>query len=140
MTFLFMLLCSKNEPSYFSKNLYYEKFILCSVHFSAFKGKVIYVKTGRKKVRYLVENMNSLRVWISIIVVPQSHRYSCKRLVWFELWCLTPFSTICQLYRVLSVLLVKKSGVPRENHRPVTNHWQTLSLLLSLNLIYRTIV
>jgi hypothetical protein len=26
-----------------------------------------------------------------------------------------------------SVLLVEETGVPRENHRPVTNHWQTLS-------------
>jgi hypothetical protein len=26
-----------------------------------------------------------------------------------------------------SVLLVEESGVPGENHRPVTSHWQTLS-------------
>jgi len=26
-----------------------------------------------------------------------------------------------------SVVLVKESGVPRENHRPVASHWQTLS-------------
>ena len=26
-----------------------------------------------------------------------------------------------------SVLLVEKTGVPGENHRPVTSHWQTLS-------------
>ena len=26
-----------------------------------------------------------------------------------------------------SVLLVEKTGVPRENHRPVASHWQTLS-------------
>jgi hypothetical protein len=25
------------------------------------------------------------------------------------------------------VLLVEETGVPRENHRPVTSHWQTLS-------------
>jgi hypothetical protein len=25
------------------------------------------------------------------------------------------------------VLLVKETGVPRENHRPVASHWQTLS-------------
>jgi hypothetical protein len=27
-----------------------------------------------------------------------------------------------------SVLLVEETGVPGENHRPVTSHWQTLSL------------
>jgi hypothetical protein len=26
-----------------------------------------------------------------------------------------------------SVLLVEETGVPRENHRPATSHWQTLS-------------
>jgi hypothetical protein len=26
-----------------------------------------------------------------------------------------------------SVLLVKETGVPRENHQPVASHWQTLS-------------
>ena len=26
-----------------------------------------------------------------------------------------------------SVLLVEEAGVPGENHRPVTSHWQTLS-------------
>jgi hypothetical protein len=27
-----------------------------------------------------------------------------------------------------SVLLVEETGIPKENHRPVTSHWQTLSL------------
>jgi hypothetical protein len=26
-----------------------------------------------------------------------------------------------------SILLVERTGVPGENHRPVTSHWQTLS-------------
>jgi hypothetical protein len=41
-------------------------------------------------------------------------------LPWMEglgLWCLTPLSTIFQLYRgSQSVLLVEEIGVPRENH------------------------
>ena len=44
----------------------------------------------------------------------------------FAWWCLTPLSTIFQLYRE-SVLLVEDTGEPGENHRPVASHWQTLS-------------
>jgi len=40
---------------------------------------------------------------------------------WFSLWCLTSLSTIFQLYRGC-VLLVEETGVPEENHRPITIH------------------
>ena len=41
-------------------------------------------------------------------------------------WCIMPLSTIFQLYRGVG-LLVKETGVLRENHRPLASHCQTLS-------------
>jgi hypothetical protein len=42
-------------------------------------------------------------------------------MVWFGLWCLTPFSNI-SVISWRSVLLMKETGVPGENHRPVASH------------------
>ena len=41
------------------------------------------------------------------------------------LWCLTPLHQYLS-YIVRSVLLVEEAGVPGENDRPVTSHWQAL--------------
>ena len=47
------------------------------------------------------------------------------RLVWFMVFNAT-FNNI-SIISWQSVLLVGETGGPRENHRPVTSHWQTLS-------------
>jgi hypothetical protein len=53
--------------------------------------------------------------------------YLWRPALW-RLWYLMPLWTIFQLYRSWhSVLLVKETGVPGENHWPATSHWQTLS-------------
>jgi hypothetical protein len=61
-----------------------------------------------------------------IIVLP-------VRLVFIIIWVivmpLMGFNALFNNMSVISwrsVLLVEETGVPRENHRPVANHWQTL--------------
>jgi hypothetical protein len=54
-------------------------------------------------------------------------RYQFKHLslVWFMVFNATFNIILVILWQ--SVLLVEETGGPRENHRPVASHWQTLS-------------
>ena len=49
----------------------------------------------------------------------------CLGLVWFMVLNATLNNISVISWR--SVLLVKETGVPEENHQPVASHWQTLS-------------
>ena len=45
-----------------------------------------------------------------------------KHIRFVGLWCLTPLSTILELYHNSQFLLVEETEVPGENHRPVASH------------------
>jgi ABC-type Fe3+ transport system permease subunit len=88
-------------------------------------------KSAENLIRFTkIQENKKQQVYVSqSIVQPRITQKSLAKLLsfllwWLGLWCLTTLSTIFQLYRVI---LVEKTGVPRENHRPATSHWQTLS-------------
>jgi hypothetical protein len=64
------------------------------------------------------ENLYRVESWLQVYIVFQF-------LVWFMVFHAT-FNNI-SVISWWSVLLVEETGVPRENHRPVTSYWQTLS-------------
>ena len=53
---------------------------------------------------------------LKVVTFKDGHTYG------LALGCLTPLSTIFQLYRGGQILLVEETKVPGENHRPVTSH------------------
>jgi hypothetical protein len=64
------------------------------------------------------ENLYRVESWLQVYIVFQF-------LVWFMVFHAT-FNNI-SVISWWSVLLVEETGVRRENHRPVTSYWQTLS-------------
>jgi hypothetical protein len=63
-------------------------------------------------------------VWISYHLHFNSKWYNIG-LDWFMLFNVTFNNILVISWR--SVLLVEETGVPGENHRPASSHWQTLS-------------
>ena len=77
---------------------------------------------------YIAQHKNrSIRYFVLILnIIMDKDGIWCNWWFWFGLWCLTPLSTIFQLYH-WSVLLLEATGVLGENHQPTASHWQTFS-------------
>ena len=77
---------------------------------------------------YFIDSKNNSIIYhIHCIVYYTWTQNATLRDYLFVWWCLTPLSTIFQLYRGRHFFLVEETGGPGENHRPVASHWQTWS-------------
>ena len=73
--------------------------------------------------RLLWDRYNEVRLYVCSLLFCVS-MVSC--LGWLT-WMGMVFNVVFNNISVITVLLAEKTAVPGENHRPVTNHWQTLS-------------
>jgi hypothetical protein len=77
----------------------------------------------------IVRLVNSWNCWPSLFKLSVHNIIVCFTYRVRVMVCYATFNNISIiLWR--SVLLVEKTGVLGENHRPVTSHWQTLSLVV----------
>jgi hypothetical protein len=78
----------------------------------------------------------SCRLYFNYIYIENKYNnvtlgYMCARADWIiDLWCLTPLSTIFQLYRGGQYHWWRKHGVRGENHQSVASHWQIYHIML----------
>jgi hypothetical protein len=92
-------------------------------------NKEIFIKTGRIQHLFLILKTPSCSIlcFIFFLVI-----YGQTIFPWMRIWALglMVFNITFNNISVISwrsVLLVEKTWVPGENHRPVASHWQTLS-------------
>jgi hypothetical protein len=111
-----------------------QSILLSNKYWSTFKKKIIKAN-GHIECTLWVQG---LVLWCYLFVLHlegQRSIYDQRSSHFYSLWisyvvcCLMVFNATFHNISIISwrsVLLVEETGLPRENHRPVVSHWQTL--------------
>jgi len=122
------LFCYQNNISDLYKNAiklcYYNK----SLHYIMQKwlNRLTIIRIASKQKRKDHQNLASL-----LVSKTRTNKFHiCRQWTLFVFFCLMVLNATFNNISVISlrsVLLVEETGGPRENHRPIASHWQTLS-------------
>ena len=137
LSWIFIVLAHWNNSSRADMSFHPNSFICCSVTTSFCS----HLKTSQKGCPLVWHDKSNTepthKTWRTSDVLGEWHtQYTSRQLIGWRpivnyglVWFMAVIATLNNISIISwrSVLLVETTGVPRENHRSATSHWQTLS-------------